>query len=96
MYFTTAQLVLIEGGFVGGLPALLRRMRLRCHPRYFRMHLVGYFERDGLEWRCSDSLSLREFLLLEMRERVPDHRLSRTRARLPHEVTRRCLTGSWR
>ena len=34
-----------------------------------------------------DSLSLREFLLLEMRERVPDHSwLSRTRARLPHEV----------
>ena len=32
-------------------------------------------------------LSLREFLLLEMRERVPDHSwLSRTRARLPHEV----------
>ena len=59
--------------------------------RYFRMHLVGYFEgidsERGLEWRCSDSLSLREFLLLEMRERVPDHSwLSRTRARLPHEV----------
>ena len=56
--------------------------------RYFRMHLVGYFEgidsERGLEWRCSDSLSLREFLLLEMRERVPDHSwLSRTRARLP-------------
>ena len=55
------------------------------------MHLVGYFEgidsERGLEWRCSDSLSLREFLLLEMRERVPDHSwLSRTRARLPHEV----------
>ena len=33
------------------------------------------------------SESLREFLLLEMRERVPDHSwLSRTRARLPHEV----------
>ena len=37
---------------------------------YFRMHLVGYFEgidsERGLEWRCSDSLSLREFLLLEI------------------------------
>ena len=41
----------------------------------------------GLEWRCSDSLSLREFLRLESRDRVPDHSwLSRTRARLPHEV----------
>ena len=32
--------------------------------RYFRMHLVGYFERidseRGLEWRCADSLSLRD------------------------------------
>ena len=55
------------------------------------MHLVGYFEgidsERGLEWRCSDSLSLREFLRLESRDRVPDHSwLSRTRARLPHEV----------
>jgi len=34
--------------------------------RYFRMHLIGYFEgidsERGLEWRCSDSLSLRDFL----------------------------------
>lgn len=59
--------------------------------RYFRMHLVGYFEgldsERGIEWRCADSLSLREFLLLESRERVPDHSwLSRTRSRLPLEV----------
>ena len=59
--------------------------------RYFRMHLVGYFEgidsERGLEWRCADSLSLRDFLGLELRQRVPDHSwLSRTRARLPIEV----------
>jgi len=59
--------------------------------RYFRMLLVGYFEgidsERGIEWRCADSLSLREFLLLESRERVPDHSwLSRTRSRLPLEV----------
>ena len=59
--------------------------------RYFRMHLVGYFEgidsERGIEWRCSDSLSLREFLRLEARERVPDHSwLSKTRSRLAHEV----------
>lgn len=58
---------------------------------YFRMLLVGYFEgiesERGLEWRCSDSLSLREFLGLEMHERVPDHStLSRARARYPDEV----------
>src|SRR5918993_792407 len=41
----------------------------------------------GLEWRCADSLSLREFLRLGGREPVPDHSwLSRTRARLPLEV----------
>jgi len=37
--------------------------------RYFRMHMIGYFEgidsERGIEWRCSDSLSLRGFLLLE-------------------------------
>mgnify|MGYP000019647493 FL=1 len=55
------------------------------------MHLVGYFEgigsERGLSWRCSDSLSLRDFLRLESRDRVPDHSwLSKTRSRLPHEV----------
>lgn len=59
--------------------------------RYFRMHLVGYFEgidsERGLEWRCADSLSLREFLRLGTTEPVPDHSwLSRTRSRLPLEV----------
>src|SRR3954466_2132403 len=59
--------------------------------RYFRMHLVGYFEgidsERGLEWRCADSLSLREFLRLSLREAVPDHSwLSKTRSRLPLEV----------
>jgi transposase len=59
--------------------------------RYFRMHLVGYFEgidsERGLEWRCADSLSLREFLRLGTTDPVPDHSwLSKTRARLPLEV----------
>ena len=59
--------------------------------RYFRMHLIGYFEgidsERGLEWRCADSLSLREFLRLAARQRVSDHSsLSRTRQRLPLEV----------
>ena len=40
-----------------------------------------------MEWRCSDSLSLREFLRLGEREPVPDHSwLSRTRSRLPLEL----------
>jgi Transposase domain (DUF772)/Transposase DDE domain len=55
------------------------------------MLLVGYFEgldsERGIEWRCADSLSLREFLLLSSREAVPDHLwLSKTRSRLPLEA----------
>ena len=59
--------------------------------RYFRMHMVGYFEgidsERGIAWRCSDPYSLRDFLRLANRDKVPDHSwLSKTRSRLPHEV----------
>ncbi len=55
------------------------------------MLLVGYFEgidsERGIEWRCSDSLSLREFLLLDLDAAAPDHSsLSRIRSRLPLET----------
>ena len=98
LFYDRPQSVLIAGGFDGFAEAACRpyyaarmgapSMPPRC---YFRMHLVGYFEgidsERGLEWRCSDSLSLREFLRLESRARVPDHSwLSKTRSRLPHEV----------
>lgn len=58
---------------------------------YFRMLLIGYFERidseRGICWRCSDSLSLRRFLGLALDESTPDHSsLSRIRTRLPVEV----------
>ena len=98
VFYDRLQAILIEADFDGFAQE-------RCRPfyaaklgapsvppgRYFRMHLVGYFEgihsERGLEWRCSDSLSLREFLRLESRERVPDHSwLSRTRKRLSLEV----------
>ena len=59
--------------------------------RYFRMHMIGYFEgidsERGIAWRCADLFSLRDFLRLSNRDRVPDHSwLSRTRSRLPHEA----------
>jgi len=59
--------------------------------RYFRMHMVGYFEgidsERGIAWRCADSFSLRDFLRLSNSEQTPDHSwLSKTRARLPHEA----------
>ncbi len=59
--------------------------------RYFRMHVIGYFEgidsERGIAWRCADSFSLLDFLRLSNRDKVSDHSwLSRTRSRLPHEA----------
>ena len=97
-FYDRLQAVLIEAGFDGFAeqqcaPVYAARQGRPSLPpgRYFRMHLVGYFEgidsERGLEWRCADSLSLREFLQLGTTEPVPDHSwLSRTRARLPLEV----------
>jgi hypothetical protein len=55
------------------------------------MLLVGYFEglssQRGIAWRCSDSLSLRDFLGIPLGEDSPDHSsLSVIRNRLPLEV----------
>jgi transposase len=97
-FYDRLQAVLVEAGFDGFAEGECapyyagRRGRPSIPPgRYFRMHLVGYFEgigsERGLEWRCSDSLSLREFLRLGTTEPVPDHSwLSKARARLPLEV----------
>jgi transposase len=97
-FYDRLQTVLVEAGFDRFAESecapyyASRRGRPSLPPgRYFRMHLVGYFEgidsERGLEWRCADSLSLREFLRLGTTEPVPDHSwLSRTRARLPVEV----------
>ena len=67
--------------------------------RYFRMHLGGYFEgiesERGIEWRCADSLSLRDFLQLSTGESVPDHS-SGSAGRDPAcrcRSTRRCSPG---
>src|SRR4051812_5294837 len=97
-FYDRLQAVPIEAGFDRFAEAQCRpyyaekRGRPSLPPgRYFRTHLVGYFEglgsERGLEWRCADSLSLREFLRLGTTERVPDHSwLSKTRSRLPLEV----------
>ena len=98
VFYDRLQEVLLAGGFD-------RFVETVCQPyyaatmgapsvppgRYFRMHMVGYFEgiasERGIAWRCSDSLALRDFLRLESREKVPDHSwLSKTRGRLSHEV----------
>jgi transposase len=97
-FYDRLQGVLIEAGFDAFAEATCKpyyasKMGAPSIPpgRYFRMHMVGYFEgidsERGIEWRCADSLSLREFLRLETTARVPDHSwLSKTRSRLPAEV----------
>ena len=52
--------------------------------RYFRLLLLGYFEgldsERAIAWRAADSLSIRQFLDLELHEPPPDHStVSRTR-----------------
>jgi transposase len=52
--------------------------------RYFRMLLLGYFEgldsERAIAWRAADSLSVRNFLGLDLHEAPPDHStVSRTR-----------------
>ena len=98
VFYDRLQGVLREAGFDAFAeklcqPFYAKRMGAPSLPpgRYFRMHLIGYFEgiasERGLEWRCADSLSLRDFLGLGLDQRVPDHSwLSRTRTRLPLEV----------
>ena len=98
VFYDRLQEVLIEAGFDAFVESFCKPyyapvMGAKSLPpgRYFRMHLVGYFEgidsERGLEWRCTDSLSLRDFLRLRLREAVPDHSwLSKTRGRLPLEV----------
>lgn len=66
VFYDRLQEVLLENGFDGfveglGKPYYAPVMGARSLPpgRYFRMHLVGYFEgihsERGLEWRCTDS-----------------------------------------
>src|SRR4051812_24997541 len=98
VFYDRLQEVLMAGGFdlfveTVCQPYYAPKMGAPSVPpgRYFRMHMVGYFEgiasERGIAWRCSDSMSLRDFLRLENREKVPDHSwLSKTRGRLPHEV----------
>jgi transposase len=89
---------LVEGGFDRWIEGLCEPHYCQGQGRpsvppgvYFRMLLVGYFEginsQRGIAWRCSDSLSLREFLGLPLGEDSPDHSsLSYIRQRLPLTV----------
>ena len=97
-FYDKLQNLLIEAGFDAFVeevckPYYAPRMGAPSLPpgRYFRMHMVGYFEgidsERGIVWRCSDSWSLRDFLRLANRDNVPDHSwMSKMRSRLPHEA----------
>jgi len=66
-----------DDGGRGGRPGLAPGV-------YFRCLLVGYFEgidsERGIDWRCSDSSSLKLFLGLPIDQPAPDHStISRTR-----------------
>jgi len=84
VFYDRLQEVLVGAGFDGFVEGACqayyaRTMGAPSVPpgRSFRMHRVGYFEgidsERGIEWRCSDALSLRAFLRLETPDRVPDH-----------------------
>jgi transposase len=98
VFYRKLNQLLAEGGFDRWIEALCEPHYSRGQGRpsvppgvYFRMLLVGYFEginsQRGIAWRCSDSLSLREFLGVPLGEESPDHSsLSYIRNRLPHAV----------
>ena len=98
VFYRKLNRLLAEGGFDRWIEGLCEpyyadgRGRPSVPPGvYFRMLLVGYFEginsQRGIAWRCSDSLSLREFLGIPLGEDSPDHSsLSYIRQRLPLSV----------
>src|ERR1700694_3979254 len=97
-FYNRLQTLLKEAGFDVFVedvckPYYAARMGASSLPpgRYFRLHMVGYFEgidsERGIVWRCSDSLSLRDFLrLFDPGKGLAHSSRSRTRSRLPHEV----------
>ncbi len=65
--------------------------------QYFRLLLIGYFERldseRGIAWRAADSLGVRAFLGLALTEGAPDHStISRTRRLIDLETHRAVFT----
>jgi transposase len=97
-FYVKLEQVLRTAGFDAYVERLCARHYARKEGRpsippgvYFRMLLIGYFERldseRGISWRCADSLSLRRFLGLGLEEETPHHSsLTRIRGRLPLEA----------
>src|SRR5436190_18625171 len=104
VFYRKLNAILREAGFDRWVEDLCRPYYAETQGRpgippgtYFRMVLIGYFEgigsQRGIAWRCSDSLSLRDFLGIPLTEESPDHSsLSVIRDRLPLEVHRQVFT----
>ena len=104
VFYRKLNAILREAGFDPWVENLCRPYYAESQGRpgiptgtYFRMLLIGYFEgigsQRGIAWRCSDSLSLRDFLGIPLTEDSPDHSsLSVIRDRLPIEVHREVFT----
>ena len=104
VFFRKLNAVLREAGFDRWVEDLCQPYYAQTQGRpgippgtYFRMLLIGYFEgigsQRGIAWRCSDSLSLRDFLAIPLTEDSPDHStLSVVRDRLPLEVHQAVFT----
>ena len=64
---------------------------------YFRLLLVGYFQKGsdperGIAWRAADSIGLRKFLGVGLDEQTPDHStISRTRRLIDVETHRESI-----
>lgn len=98
VFYEKVNAVLKEHGFDGFVEDLCKGFYAEKVGRpsippgiYFRMLLIGFFERldseRGIAWRCADSLALREFLGLELNQSTPDHSsLSRIRQMLDVET----------
>ena len=104
-FYDRLQSVLLEAGFDAFVeeackPHYAPRMGAPSLPpgRYFRMHMIGYFEgldsERGIAWRCADSYSLRDFLRLSNVEKAPIIRGCRACARVCRtRRTSRCSAG---
>lgn len=67
---------------------------------YFRLLLIGYFEgidsERGIAWRAADSLALRDFLGVDLKEAPSDHStISRTLRLIDLETHRAVFTWSY-
>ena len=103
-FYTRLNTILDAADFDGYVEALCRRFyadevgRPGLAPgRYFRLLLLGYFEgldsERAIAWRAADSLSIRSFLGLELREGPPDHStVSRTRRLIDLETHQAVFT----